>query len=199
VQGEGEPAPWSEDSAAPKRHFGVFVDPLLLPFKIFSVQISYAPVKYVAINAGFQYQTAETDSSYETVKVSIVGGRLGAQFFPLADKAFAGFYLYPRVGYLSATGEGSVSKATAEATGYEITGMLGYQWNWRPGFALRLGGGVNRISLEASAKSAGANPTTVAINETATQPTAEISVGWTFLSHAQRPRNTASASTSSSS
>jgi hypothetical protein len=168
--------------APPQRRFGLFIDPLnLLLSRTLGIEGSLALHRAIALNVGVQYASiSSTDAYGEDVDVRAYGVRGGFQIFPLTDRALRGFYLYPRATYVSASSDSTKYVQSATGSGYELAGMAGYQWNWRNGFAIRLGGGVRYIDLEVEAKSTTPGLASSKVSSQGTYPILEFALGWTF-------------------
>lgn len=177
------PSYTADEMVAPKQpRFGVFIDPLnLLLTRTFGLEGSLALHRAIALNVGVQYASVKAnDASGEDTTIRAYGIRGGVQIFPVSTRALRGFYLYPRFTYVTASSDATKAVQSASGSGYEVAAMAGYQWNWRNGFAIRLGGGVRHIDLEVEAKSTvpGAAPSKV--STTGTYPILEFALGWTF-------------------
>ena len=121
------------DPAAPapaRKTFGVFIDPLNFLLNQYGAQVSYSPSPLLAVNVGALFSPVELSKdplSNEKRSLNIFLGRVGVQLFPMQRRSFGGFYVQPRAAYLYGSVAESQTFGKATASGYEVSGVVGYQ------------------------------------------------------------------------
>lgn len=169
----------------PKR-IGIFLDPLNVLLGTLGAELSYSPALPVAINVGFQYRKDDVGNdplSNAKIELTQLGIRAGAQIFPTTDRSMRGFYLYPRGTVVFGSTNATQFYDEASTSGLELVGMAGYQWRWRNGFAIRLGGGLGYRKIEVELKPKNAAIVSSGANKAGREGAAlaaEFALGWCF-------------------
>lgn len=170
---EASPAPpgLAVTKAEDPPHNGIHIDPASLAFGVVGIGYERVILPRVSLLVAGQY----VRSTAQDVSIHAFGVRLQPRVY-LLRPAPGGLYLAPSVQLASASTSGGTD-VSGSALGYAVGATVGWSWVW-DWFNLKLGGGVQYVSMAAEATSSA--ETRVKVGLEGVYPAADLTLGIVF-------------------
>jgi hypothetical protein len=157
------------------RSFSLSVNPVsLFVLQRYGVNIEFLPAEHHALVLNPYYSSFSLGTNDAETTYTQYGGEVGYHYYS-GTKGANGLFAGPSVLYTKTTVKCTGCSSSGDFSYYGVAGDVGYQWIFKPGFTMGVGGGLMYINA-----TAGASDSDGFVRFSGVIPRFLFKVGWSF-------------------